>query len=420
MRRLIEALHLEGLAPIPTLADLLLGALCMAGRPAEARKVDSDVSIGYGTQVWSETLREPRRLLVYLPPNYEQAREQRYPVLYLLDAEAHFHHATGIVQFLAENGRIPQLIVVGVTNTQRGRDLAPSTHSRKELEDDPDVGGAGNFLKFLSSELAPWVEARFRTSPYRILVGHSFGGLFNVYALTSDPQAFQAHIAISPSLWWDEGNFAREARVKLASLPGEHFLYLSWGDREPTIRGPTEELVAWLEKNPPARLTWKSRYYAGDDHGTTPHRSLYDGLEALYDGWLLPDEIDGKEQHYDLPGLEAHAAQLSRRYGYPIVPSPASVDAVGEELLDRKDFAAAIPILQRNAADHGYLPYVHESLGKALEGAGRPREALEEYRKALALALDEENPYSSPLDGYRKHVKEIEQQLQPKPQSRKK
>ena len=65
-------------------------------------------------------------------------------------------------------------------------------------------GGADRFLEFIDGELKPWVNENFRTEPFEILGGHSFGGLFAVHVMLNRPDSFDAYIAVSPSLWWDD------------------------------------------------------------------------------------------------------------------------------------------------------------------------------------------------------------------------
>lgn len=389
----------------------LCGWFLLISSAAEARKLNATIDIGQGAVVWSEVLQEQRRTLIYLPPHYDQALQLRYPVMYLLDAEEQFHHVTGIVRFLVDQGRIPEMIVVGVTNTNRGRDMTPPTNTAEDKEEDREAGGADNFLRFLADELAPYIDARYRTVPYRILVGHSFGGLFSLHALVSRPQAFQAHIAVSPSLWWDSDTFAHRAREKLATLPGEHFLFLSWGDRERQIRVTTQALVEWLQKNPTGGVRWTSRHYAKENHSSTPHLSLYDGLDALYEGWELPSRIDDVDQHYTVAQVEAHFAEQSRRFGYPMIPALSSMASVGEDFLEAKDYAGALLVFDRNAAAFPHLASVHEDRGKALEGLKRPGDALVAYRRAMQLALDDEVAYWDPLAIYRDHIAELEKQF---------
>jgi predicted alpha/beta superfamily hydrolase len=270
-------------ASVCSVALLFLASL-VAGVPAYSRETDRPISIGTSTQIWSKVLKENRRVFVYQPEGYGEGHK-RYPVLYLLDAENQFLHSIGIVQFLAATGRIPQLIVVGITNTDRDRDLTPPTSVEKEIRENPTAGGAERFLSFIVAELAPWVESRYRTAPFRILVGHSYGGLFDIYALTTRPRDFQAFIAISPALGWDDRHYLQKAEESLPALEAPHFLFLACGDQERRIAETSQELATWVEAHPVPGLTFAFQKYVGEVHGTTPHRSLYDGLEKLYAGW---------------------------------------------------------------------------------------------------------------------------------------
>jgi predicted alpha/beta superfamily hydrolase len=379
--------------------------------PASAAKLDSAVVIGQSARIWSDTLQEERRVLIYLPPNYARSG-QSYPVLYLLDAETQFHHSTGVLEFLASgNGRMPEMIIIGVTNTNRARDLTPKTLDPEILKEDRTVGGADAFLRFLADELAPWVNARHRTQPYRVLAGHSLGGLFAVHTLMTRPDAFQAYIAVSPSMWWDkERHNVERAKNELTKLlPGKRFLYLTWGDNEKVISETTQRLVDWLKANTPANLEWAHRYYPGDDHGTTPHRSLYDGLEKLFAGWTIPLEVDDVEQPLDLAAIEAHAAALSARYGYPIKPNPWAIGELADRLLEAKKPDEALALLRRNVREYPWSADAHEQLGRALEKLERPEEALLAYGEALRLGVDDESAYGDPEAEYREHVRKLRQ-----------
>ena len=126
----------------------------------------------------STVLGEDRIILVRTPVGYE-TNNVRYPVLYMTDGDAHMGHTASTIEFLTQNGRIPDLIVVGVTNTDRTRDLTPVKSSQKNPAGElqfPTSGGADNFLKFFETELIPEIEKQYRVQPYRILAGHSLGG----------------------------------------------------------------------------------------------------------------------------------------------------------------------------------------------------------------------------------------------------
>src|SRR5215470_10738502 len=117
----------------------------------------------------SDVLGEERVILVRTPVGYE-TNKLSYPVLYMTDGDAHMDHTSSTIAFLSRNGRIPDLIVVGITNTDRTRDLTPVKSTDKRF---PGGGGADNFLKFFETELIPHIEKEYRVQPYRILAGHS-------------------------------------------------------------------------------------------------------------------------------------------------------------------------------------------------------------------------------------------------------
>src|SRR5579872_3122060 len=141
--------------------------------PAAAQDAPpSPITIGTADSMWSPTLQENRRYLVYTPRSYDApgTAPQKYPVLYLLDGDAHFHSVTGLLQILGTGVNatyvVPEMIVVAIPNTDRSRDLTP-THS--EIGGDGKVtpafkttGGGPAFLTFLRDELIPRIESRYR------------------------------------------------------------------------------------------------------------------------------------------------------------------------------------------------------------------------------------------------------------------
>ncbi|MCK4676626.1 MAG: alpha/beta hydrolase [Bacteroidales bacterium] len=172
-----------------------------------AQPVDNRVVIGEKVTFKSNILDENRTILVYLPQSYNQT-DFCYPVMYLLDGGFHFHHTSGIVGFMSRAGIIPEMIVIGITNVDRNRDFSPT-----RTEQIPTSGGAEKFLSFLSDELIPFVDRNYRTLPYEILVGHSFGGTFATYTLLNRPETFNAYIAISPYLQYDDADLVKKTKI---------------------------------------------------------------------------------------------------------------------------------------------------------------------------------------------------------------
>jgi predicted alpha/beta superfamily hydrolase len=197
----------------------------------------------------SAVLGEERTILVRVPPGYE-TNKQRYPVLYMTDGNAHIGHTSSTVEFLAQNGRMSELIVVGITNTDRTRDLSP-THVTTTVAGGnsalqfPTSGGADKFLKFIETELIPEIEKRYRVHPYRILAGHSLGGLFTIHAMVSRPELFNSYVAVSPALQWDNQVAVKRAEDFFkARKEWQATLFMSLG-HEP---GPIEDGFHQMKK----------------------------------------------------------------------------------------------------------------------------------------------------------------------------
>src|SRR4051794_13921298 len=146
--------------------------------------------------IHSAVLNEDRLVLVRTPAGYE-TNKLSYPVLYMTDGDAHMGHTASTIEFLTRNGRIPDLIVVGITNTDRTRDLTPAKSTNKNAAGElqfPTSGGADNFLKFIETELIQQIEKQYRVQPYRILAGHSLGGLFAIHSMISRPGLFNSYV----------------------------------------------------------------------------------------------------------------------------------------------------------------------------------------------------------------------------------
>ena len=206
----------------------------------------------------SAVLGEERIVLVRTPDDYERSGQQ-YPVLYLTDGDRQMSHTISTVEFLARNGRIPELIIVGIINTDRTRDLTPTNGTLKapggQPQRFPTAGGADKFLKFIETELIPSIEADYRTQPYRVFAGHSFGGLFALHTMMTRPEVFNAYIAVSPTFPWDDGLPQREAEAFCKDRKeSNRTLFFTVGNEGEEMVGGFDRLKKLLAKQSPKRF----------------------------------------------------------------------------------------------------------------------------------------------------------------------
>ncbi|HDS1755457.1 MULTISPECIES: alpha/beta hydrolase [Pseudomonas] len=236
-----------------------------------------------GTEQWSMKSAEGReyRIMISLPEG-DVPWTGGYPVIYLLDGNAYFpaFHAAKRAQ---DRLRGAILVAIGYPSDtpldfeRRAFDLSPPQPAERNK---PPQGGQDLFLDFIEKRLMPKVNARFKVDQdQRSLVGHSFGGMFGVYALFTRPQLFQHVIAISPSLWWrdrylmaHERTFMQRAHAGQLDLTHSS-LTLLIGDREmPQEIQDARALQLRLEALSQYGLRSDFQLEAGEDHMSVPFR----------------------------------------------------------------------------------------------------------------------------------------------------
>ena len=341
------------------------------------------ITLGTRTSISSEIMGEERPVMIYTPDGYEGGTAT-YPVIYLLDGDGHLLHTAGITQFLSNNGKMPQVIIVALPNTDRTRDLTPALSSPDERF--PTAGGANTFLSFISDELVPYVESNYRTVPYRILIGHSFGGLFSVNALLTRPDLFDAHISISPSLWWDNKGLLPKAEQFMEAHKGHRgFYYMTMGNEGGAMLAGAWGLAGIFEEKGLPFFKWHFELMEEETHGSIPHRSTYDGLEMLYDGWSIDNFFNTVTKH-GIAAVDDHYASLSTRYGYEIKTPEAVVNRAGYTLMGQNQLEAAIAVFERNVQDFPESANVYDSMGDAYKANKEMKKAAKSYEKACEMA----------------------------------
>jgi predicted alpha/beta superfamily hydrolase len=351
----------------------------------------ADVVIGKVTHIRSYVLNEERTLFISKPAGYEDGAE-RFPVLYLLDGETHFRFTSGIVEFLAANDRIPEMLVVAIASgsfTQRTRDLTPPSSAEIDKRFHPSSGGADAFLSFLTGELVPFVEKTYRTRPYRVLAGHSLGGLFAIHALAANRKFFNAYVAIDPSLAWNDGAVVAEAEsffTRTKELQAD--LYFTASNEGGTVPGGVRRLAAILDEKAPAGFRWNFEWMKQEDHGSIPLPSIHKGLDTIFDGWHLTDPLE----LFDKGGLEAihrHFREGGRRYGYDRTTSPFTVSMVVHGLMRMGRLQEASEVLLHDLKAYPPPWNQLDALARRYSDRGDIERAVRYYRLSL-----KENPHN--------------------------
>lgn len=217
----------------------------------------------------SKEVGEVRTMNVWLPEDYETSGLS-YPVLYMPDGgvQEDFPHIANTLSELIKTKKIPPVILVGIENTQRRKDLTPPTQVEKDKEIAPVVGGSSEFRAFIQNELIPEINNRYRTTSEKGIIGESLAGLFVTETFLLHPEMFDFYIAFDPSLWWNDHNLVKTAKENLAKFPAEPKRYWFAGSDAKDIHKYTRQLSKKLEVNMSKTLTWKYSDEPKEKHNT--------------------------------------------------------------------------------------------------------------------------------------------------------
>lgn len=374
-----------------------------------------DITIGSKIHFHSDILNEDREIWIHVPSEALDSlyAPKSYPVLYLLDGDAHFYSVMGMMRQLSSvngNTLLPKMIIVGITNTNRMLDLTPTSVSgiiNNPLQE-ALTGGGEKFLDFLEKELIPYIESNYPVFPYRTFVGHSLGGLMVIHTMHTRPWMFKNYLAIDPSLWWDnqmelknaEGGVLKAGKeniqvyVAIANTIGE-----SW-DMETVMMDTTEETehyrsirtyVDLLDKtsNPGLKHTWY--YYKNDDHGSVPLIAEYNGLRFFNEMFQIKDLNKLFDQKSGLGSkdkrefIQDHYSELGHALNLKISPDEMLVNQLAYGFLQNGMMEDAELFFKWNVDMYPESSNAYDSLGDYYLAQSDVENAKAMYRVAIKI-----------------------------------
>ena len=357
-----------------------------------AASQDFHLTLGKQEILDSKILGEKRTILVATPPEMKPG----LPLLVVLDGEWTFSKVAVIVDHLIGNGRLPPMVVAGVVNTDRGRDLMPTFEGGEFA-----AGPSDKFLSFLAEELVPKMTSEYPIGKYRILAGHSNGGMFSLYAFIRRPEVFQANIALSPSYGLDDRFVASLGRALAKSGGATRFVFLGWGgDEEPDIAVGAMRFAKTFEGTPSANVEYHYEIFPGETHGSVGLRAYYRGLELL--GEADPAVMYGPSRYLSEAQRRRHA--WMRRFGSTFQDDKLPEFSVALPMLDGLWSGANLGALwERLQAeypdDFRFDPVERANLFAVLDARGRKDDASKlKTLKDFAGGAKAENNYGPDVD----------------------
>ncbi|MBW1296307.1 alpha/beta hydrolase-fold protein [Aquimarina litoralis] len=218
----------------------------------------------------SEILNEKREISIYLPENYQDT-EIHYPVLYIIDGQRYFLNGILYQNTLKWQEKTPDFIVVGINSNNRKR--------RKLFFDE-----STKFIGFLESELIPYIDKNYRTSPKRYFFGWEMAGGLAVEILAKPENIFSAYFISSPTHITETRLNALKEKLITDSNPAE-FIYFTVSPSEDWAFESIEKFKKVLTENLSDKVRWEYQLLKDENHHSTPTLTIHKGLNTYFNDY---------------------------------------------------------------------------------------------------------------------------------------
>lgn len=362
---------------IGTIAYLIIQLLLISqmayGQQNEVNKV-----FEFTETIESTYLNETRTLIVHVPKSYYETKDATYPVLYVLDGNYHHDNTLFIHNFLSGKKHIPEAILVFIPNTgQRKRDYNTFFRDTEIVNE-----GANHFLSFIEKEAIPQIENKYRNSNYRMLSGHSNGGLFVIHSLIKRPDLFKARFAFSASSHHipKQRQILRKFLKDNQNLNG--YFYMNVGGSE--FYKQTDafaEVKEIFEENAAKGLRYDFDFHDVDGHQSSPFIGQHMAFKRLYAPLRLNQ---GAYEKMSYDEVVTHFDNISNEFGYEIKPRESELINMGNYFVNYEPNLTVVDNLV--ALSKVYYPESNEIEGNFLF-----------YQQWLAHGVKSEFKYSEQL-----------------------
>lgn len=252
-----------------TINHILLALFLITTNISNASQQQDPVPAHDTFTIISQQVGETRTINVWVPTEYSKNTDS-YPVMYMADGgiKEDFPHIAETFDALVKSNKIPPMILVGIENAQRRRDLSGPTEVKEDKKIAPVVGGSEKFRAFVNDELFPEINKRYRTTSKKGILGESLSGLFVMETFFLKPEMFDYYIAFDPSLWWNNHYLVKTAKKHLEKFPTHKKILWFAGSDTKDISTYTKDLSEILTSEKPSNIKWMYSDEPNEKHMT--------------------------------------------------------------------------------------------------------------------------------------------------------
>lgn len=361
---------------------------------AEPNRIVRD-HLGGGSRsfrIHSEILGETRRVFVHVPESFaKSAPSRRYPTTIVFDGEFLLLPVVAVSDVLSQEGQMPESVIVAIENVDdyegRVRDLTPPglSVSGSDLRQ-----GGDRFLDFIEKELLPALDAQFRTTAPRTLVGTSSGGVLVTYAAATR-DTFRFTLALDTPAHIGEHWLAKKLLQRARAKPSP----LHYASIEARFGFNDDQWKRITATAPPAWTLYREKL-THESHNSMQFLGAYLGLRELFrDYSMLAAPVAPTTSI--LPSYE----KLTASYGAPMIPPSPLLLQVADDLLMEGRGAAARAAFDIAVAAYGD-PRDAATLRARIADVERrppPTETVEGLLATPFPSVDEARDYTGEWEG---------------------
>lgn len=334
-------------------------------------------------EIGSARLNSTRRLKVKLPKNYDADSNLKYPLIIVFDGDYLFEPVAGQVDFQTYFDDMPGSIIVGIV---QGEERFYDGYT-DEVTGLPIESGL-RFHEFIVKELIPYLDTNYKTSKFRVAVGHDLMGNFINSFLFQEDQAFQAYVSISPDF---QGETNSQLPMRLDYLENDVFYYMATSDKDiGGIRNSVLDVNESINALDNQNLTYYFDDFEGDSHYTLVTSAISRAFDKIFDIYKPLREKELKEKVLPYEGtldkyITDRYKRIEKLFGIEKPITEEELEKVATVAQEREDLESLYKIGKLSQKLHPESPQGTYYLALHAERIGKSKKASKLYEAALAM-----------------------------------
>ena len=334
-------------------------------------------------EIGSAKLNSTRRLKIKLPKNYDADSDLKYPLIIVFDGDYLFEPVSGQVDFQTYFDDMPGSIIVGIVQgEQRFYDGYTDEVTGLPIE------SGFRFHEFIAKELIPYLDANYKTSKFRVAVGHDLMGNFINSFLFQEQQVFQAYVSISPDF---QGETQSQLPARLNYLNSDVFYYMATSDKDiRAIRNTVLDVNESINTLDNQNLTYYFDDFEGDSHYTLVTSAISRAFDKIFDIYKPLREKELKEKVLPFEGtlddyITDRYKRIEKLFGIEKPITEQELEKIAKVAQEREDLESLYKIGKLSQKLHPESPQGTYYLALHADRLGKSKKASKLYEAALAM-----------------------------------